>query len=86
MGRSQSRITLDVMGVRVERLRDIRPCDAIREGFGPYANEMTIDCDTVNPVDAFRDYWNSLYGESKSRGWDANPWVWVIEFRRANHA
>lgn len=85
MPRWASRITLEVTGVRVERLQDIVPYDAIKEGFGPYANEATIDCDTINPCDAFRDCWDSLYAK-RGFGWNANPYVWVIEFRRDENA
>jgi hypothetical protein len=81
MPRWASRILLEVSDVRVERLQDITPYGAIQEGFGPYANSFTIDCDTLNPRDVFLEYWDSINAK-RGFGWDDNPWVWVIEFRR----
>jgi hypothetical protein len=67
MPRWASRITLEITGIRVERLQDIREEGASAEG---------VDWGTRR-VFAFRDLWDSIYGN-----WDANPWVWVVEFRR----
>ena len=88
MPRWASRITLEVTGVRVERLLEISEQDAIAEGVERvrYA---------VEPHDAgFRDYigdvvlrsarhsFESLWVKINGReSWDANPWVWVVEFR-----
>lgn len=69
MPRWASRITLNVTGVRVERLKTISHADAVAEG-------MAVD-------DAVYDYmklWQTLNGPES---WDANPWVWVVEFKRA---
>jgi len=67
MPRWASRITLEIVSIRVERLQDIREEGASAEG---------VDWGTRR-VFAFRDLWDSIYGN-----WDANPWVWVVEFRR----
>lgn len=72
MPRWASRLTLEITGVRVERLNSITESDAEAErvtdtGFGDLL------------VDGYRYLWKSIYGEES---WAANPWVWVIEFKR----
>lgn len=88
MPRWASRILLEVTAVRVERLQDITEEQAIAEGIDLDALADAQDLyDMVlagsgadgraTPITAFRDLWNSTGGD-----WDANPWVWVIEFKR----
>lgn len=73
MPRWASRITLEVTGVRVERLQDISEDDAKAEGVsGPFDALFT-------PKVRFEALWESINGLD---AWDANPWVWVVEFRR----
>jgi len=75
MPRSASRITLEITGVRVERLQDISEADALAEGVSAIMDEMrraTPRCD-------FQALWQSINGPDS---WAANPWVWVIEFKR----
>jgi len=75
MPRWASRITLEITDIRVEQLRSITVGESINEG-------ITIqDCRRVNgsAVDAFRELWESISGKES---WDANPWVWVVEFKR----
>lgn len=82
MPRWASRITLEITGVRVERLKDISRVDAIAEG-GPQSHPSI---DAVSQGYGFPDFsrswfgqtWWSNYGEES---WQANPWVWVIEFQ-----
>ncbi|AXC64701.1 hypothetical protein LHY28_001611 [Salmonella enterica] len=74
MPRWASRITLEITDVRVERLNNISECDAKAEG-GP--TECTLIGDKYFP--GFRSLWKSIYGEES---WAANPWVWVIKFKR----
>ncbi|HDL6644668.1 TPA: hypothetical protein SBJ50_004262 [Yersinia enterocolitica] len=87
MPRWASRINLLITGVRVERLNDISEQDAISEGlecyvddgvpyYGPFNNG---DC---RPDVVFRGLWDSIYGQKEGENWQANPWVWVIEFER----
>ncbi|MGP2519126.1 hypothetical protein ACTUSX_04460 [Pantoea ananatis] len=78
MPRWASRITLEITGVRVERLQDISHADAKSEGcwYGRGGGEPDF---AVNPSDHFPTLWASIYGEES---WQANPWVWVIEFKR----
>ena len=69
MPRRASRLTLEVTGVRVERLQEISEADAIAEGVGYHVG---------GPVLAYRTLWKSINGAGS---WKANPWVWRIEFR-----
>ncbi|WP_159872286.1 MULTISPECIES: hypothetical protein [unclassified Raoultella] len=74
MPRWASRITLEITDVRVERLKSISDVDAIREGCST-ADMKSGDC----AADVFARLWASIYG---SDSWNANPWVWVISFKR----
>ncbi|HBS2860666.1 TPA: morphogenetic protein [Klebsiella variicola subsp. variicola] len=74
MPRWASRILLEITNVRVERLKSISDSDAIREGCIT-ANMKSGDC----VADVFARLWASIYG---AESWNANPWVWVIEFKR----
>ncbi len=73
MPRWASRITLEVTEVRVERLQDISEADARSEGVTP------ADCCDAH-YHGFRLLWESINGPGS---WDANPWVWVMSFRKA---
>ncbi len=87
MPRWASRITLEVTSVRVERLQDISEADAIAEGidktaagfWGTYG-QREVD-GTYSPRLSYQCLWDSL-NASRGYGWEANPWVWVVEFRR----
>lgn len=72
MPRWVSRITLEIVSVRVERLQDIGEDDAKAEGVEPYAP------DDGRYVDGFKELWESINGPGS---WDLNPWVWVVEFK-----
>lgn len=77
MPRWASRITLEITDVRVERVQDITADEAIKEGvvdpiMGTYG---------LSPKTVFRDMWNDIYAE-RGLGWNENPWVWAITFRR----
>lgn len=75
MPRWASRITLEITGVRVERLRDLSEDDAKSEGITPSSGGVLPGWEyRIN----FRDLWMSIYGADN---WEANPWVWVIEFK-----
>lgn len=83
MPRWASRITLEVTGVRVERLQDISDADAVAEGIG--LNEHAIGVPLTNPAGetmpraTYRVLWDSINGAG---AWERNCWVWVVEFRR----
>jgi hypothetical protein len=73
MPRVLSRINLEITGVRVERLQDISADDCLAEGVGPQG----IGSDSAM-IAAYEKLWCKINGTSS---WDANPWVWVIEFK-----
>ena len=85
MQRWASRILLEIVSVRVERLQDISESDAIAEGiektpqgfWSLYGQHETNG--TFNPRTSFRALWQSI---NDAGSWPANPWVWVIEFKR----
>lgn len=80
MPRWASRITLEVTDVRVQRLQDISEEDAEAEGaICAYKNN-----EPQSYIDAFHALWDSLNAK-RSFGWDADPWVWVITFRRTEN-
>ena len=85
MPRIASRILLEITGVRVERLQDITYEEAVAEGVHrDSACRMWTATDEGGachkyPVPAFRDLWSGINGAD---AWDANPWVWVVEFKQ----
>ncbi len=80
MPRWASRITLEVTGVRVERLQDISADDARAEGCPdrPVKGAEQSSVDVLAKL-WFHDLWAQINGQ---KSWDANPWVWVVEFKR----
>lgn len=89
MPRWASRIQLEVTDVRVERVQHISKEDAIAEGIasehGMYWNHSTESYSCVEPITPFMALWDSINFD-RGFGWDANPWVWVVEFRRIKPA
>ena len=89
MPRNLSRITLEVTGVRVQRLCDISESDAISEGVRQLRDGSECWVGREGPGslvtpwptarDAFRDLWQSINGLGS---WGSNPWVWVVSFQR----
>lgn len=87
MPRWASRILLEITNVRVERLNAISEEDATAEGVPPAGSLLpdypgtflTPKGDFATAKVAFQRLWESIYGEES---WKANPWVWVIEFKR----
>ncbi len=114
MPRWASRITLEITGVRVERLQDISEADATAEsceakpfpgpwwqGYKDFDGELIHQQSIgesppewmiepkrmksaphldLSAVDAYRGLWHQIHGPG---AWDKNPWVWVVEFKRA---
>jgi len=84
MFRKHSRILLEVVSVRVERLNDCSEADAVAEGVTIEDKHKGGYCagEVMPPaLRAYRDLWESINGAGS---WDANPWVWVVDFRRAD--
>ncbi len=81
MPKAAARIWLKVTDVRVERLQDITEEQAMAEGAS--VSEFDVECEYTN-VNEFCSIWNMTLKKSELEiyGWDANPWVWVIEFER----
>jgi hypothetical protein len=65
MPRWACRIALDIVSIRVERVQDISQLDAMAEG--------------TQGKRSYAALWD-LLNAKRGYGWDANPWVWVIEF------
>ena len=78
MPRWASRITLEIAGVRVERLLDIGETDAIAEGATP--SIVGGDLDHLRYRAGFQTLWETINGPGS---WNKNPFVWVIKFRQA---
>ena len=95
MPRAASRILLEIVSVRVQRLNDCSAADARAEGlisyehfwreceyplpdiaYEPFKGSPTRYSD---PVQAYQALWESINGAGS---WAANPWVWVVEFKR----
>lgn len=89
MPRAASRIDLKITNIRVERLQDISEDDARAEGVRAMDSYVPIPSNDpariVDPalmtdyVVGFQRLWKRINGDAS---WDANPWVWVVEFER----
>ena len=79
MPRTACRIILEVLNVRVERVQDITGDDAVAEGVPCTKLGLTYEKNLCRAQ--FADLWNSI-NLSRGYGWDTNPWVWVVEFKR----
>lgn len=81
MPKEAARIWLKVIDVRVERLKEISGEDLIKEGIDLFQSSYVRAA-----FDEFKNIWNSTIKKSDldRYGWEANPWVFVIEFERIN--
>lgn len=89
MCRWMSRILLEVVSVRIERLQDISEADCIAEGIYERPNAGSDparwkvygkeDTYTTDPVTSYQSLWEQINGAGS---WDLNPWVWVVEFKK----
>lgn len=86
MLRAASRITLEIVSVRVERLQEISEPDAVAEGI-EFSDDVPFNSgyfapgshEAMSAADAYRALWEYINGAG---AWDANPWVWVVEFKK----
>lgn len=85
MPRWASRITLEVTGMRVERLQEIGEADAIAEGIEQTSDGFSVDggrhFHAASARMSYASLWDSL-NDARGYSWDGNPWVWVVEFKR----
>ena len=93
MPRWASRILLEIVSVRVERLQDITEADAKAEGVKPLKSGRGYYSAGLGKAavhfggyhttakDAYADLWEEING---SGSWEVNPWVWVVEFKRVD--
>lgn len=86
MPRWASRILLEVVSVRVERLHEITKEDALAEGVRcdglgelVWSGFMGVPRATCPPITSFAVLWSEINGDAS---WSANPWVWVVEFKQ----
>lgn len=75
MPRAMARIELEITEIRIQQLQAISEQDAMYEG----VNKL---CDSETFRDAFQRLWNTIHKPVCLDGWDANPWVWAVSFRR----
>ena len=84
MPRWASRINLEITAVRAEQIQDISEDDIMAEGVQTDThflnNFFTMNMNSESPKEAYRKAWQKQYGATS---WEVNPWVWVIEFQRA---
>lgn len=79
MPRTASRILLEIVSVRVERLNDCSDADALAEGTPGGHGVIPSYNYNATPSEHYSHLWESINGAGS---WAANPWVWVIEFKR----
>lgn len=94
MPKEAARLFLRVTGVRCERLRDITAMDAFNEGTGRLFlddiayGDKDYGCDVDDEYGLAREQFARLWESTLKKsdldryGWEANPWVWMIEFER----
>ena len=87
MKQEQSRLTLQIKEISVERLQDISEEDAIAEGI-PLSKEFkdryyTPENNYAVPKIAFMRWWNATHKKPEEK-WDSNPYVWSIQFEVVN--
>jgi len=82
MYKEDSRITLEITGIRVERLQEINTLDIIKEGIRVNGINPEADIKYLGALySAFVNLWNSLNAK-RGHPWENNDWVWVIDFKR----
>jgi len=80
-----SRILLEIVHIRVERLQNLSETDALAEGVDPELCDHArrsceeIGCYGNTAKAAYHGLWDQIHGQDS---WATNPWVWVVQFRR----
>jgi hypothetical protein len=74
---------LELTGIRVERLQDISEADALAEGIVPVHGGFGLPAGehfhSSDPRQSYFSLWESINGRESL---EANPWLWVVEFKR----
>jgi hypothetical protein len=85
MPRWANRITLEITAIRVEPLQNISEEDARAEGCRSADYATGRECILDEKAGSYRLHFQSLWDSinAKRHPWASNPWVWVVEFRRA---
>ena len=86
MPRWASRIDLEITDIKVERVQDISYESALAEGVERYCDDGAwyygpLDKGHASPEYEFQRLWDSI-NEKRGFGWESNPWVWVVKFKR----
>jgi len=80
MPRAASRLTLEVVEIRVQRLQEISEEDARAEGMNALPPSMTTVQDAGRKW--FAALWDSINSKRPGCAWADNPWVWCVSFKR----
>jgi len=85
MPRWASRITLEIRDIRIERIQDITPADALAEGieYERHGKGLGDACDEIRILQVFQKLWDEI-NEKRGFGWNENPWVFVISFKKVD--
>lgn len=83
MPRWASRVTLEITGLRTERLQEIGEAEAITEACSGGHDSIPQCGFSATPREHFRHLWDAL-NEKRGDGWHVNPWVWVISFAKVS--
>ena len=86
MRRWASRLLLEVEAVRVEQLQVIREADCRAEGCSGGHDSIPAYPFSATPLEHYRSVWTKINGEKGWKSWDANPWVWVVEFKMVDES
>jgi len=83
MPRWASRLTLEIIGTRMEQIQAITDADILAEGWSCGNDDTQLASTTSEDTRHwFRNTWDAVYAK-RGQGWKANPWVWVVEFKLA---
>jgi hypothetical protein len=86
MKQEQSRLTLQIKEIRVERLADISEEDAVKQGIvnsGGFMDEKGV-VTLRSDINGFKDYWNATHKKPEEK-FEASPWCWIVSFEVINN-